>query len=41
MIWFCKDLFTLTIDTATAQASAPLLWRAGTELAVAGASDGA
>ena len=29
------------IDTATAQASAPLLWGAGAELAVAGAGDGA
>ena len=29
------------IDTATAQASAPLLWGTGTELAVAGTGDGA
>ncbi len=29
------------IDTATAQASAPLLWGTGTELAVAGSGDGA
>ncbi len=29
------------IGTATAQASAPVLWVAGTELAVAGAGDGA
>ncbi len=29
------------IDTATAQASAPLLWGTGAELAVAGSGDGA